>query len=352
MLVTDVSYLGSQPWPFPRSLMVGLRRQGRSRRRRCCPGRARSNPRSGSTGRRSGSCSAAPTTAGSRRRRHRRRRRDDAARPGVDRPPDDPGLGRERLSRDSGVGPSDKRRPRVCRLRRTRVRACGGDGGPVGRARRRAARGGAGALRAGLRAGRRRHREDPHHHPSDRASGRPPARTRSSEILAVTFTTRAAGEMRVRLRSLGVAGVQARTFHSAALKQLRYFWPRSVGGALWPVLEHKLRLVAIAARRANAGTDAATLRDLASEIEWAKATLAGPDGLPGRGRQAPAGHPAAAPRPSPRSSRSTSRSRTRPSSWTSTICCCTPARSWRTTRRSPASSVPGTGVSWSTSTRT
>ncbi len=97
-----------------------------------------------------------------------------------------------------------------------------------------------------------------------------------SEILAVTFTTRAAGEMRVRLRSLGVPGVQARTFHSAALKQLRYFWPRSVGGALWPVLEHKLRLVAIAARRANAGTDAATLRDLASEIEWAKATLAGP----------------------------------------------------------------------------
>ncbi len=98
----------------------------------------------------------------------------------------------------------------------------------------------------------------------------------SSEVLAVTFTTRAAGEMRVRLRSLGVGGVQARTFHSAALKQLRYFWPRSVGGQLWPVLEHKLRLVAIAARRANAGTDAATLRDLAGEIEWSKASLAGP----------------------------------------------------------------------------
>ena len=98
----------------------------------------------------------------------------------------------------------------------------------------------------------------------------------SSEVLAVTFTTRAAGEMRVRLRSLGVPAVQARTFHSAALKQLKYFWPRSVGGPLWPVLEHKLRLVAIAARRANAGTDAATLRDLASEIEWSKATLAGP----------------------------------------------------------------------------
>jgi DNA helicase-2/ATP-dependent DNA helicase PcrA len=98
-----------------------------------------------------------------------------------------------------------------------------------------------------------------------------------SEILAVTFTTRAAGEMRLRLRSLGVPGVQARTFHSAALKQLKYFWPRAVGGQLWPVLEHKLRLVAMAAKRAGAGTDAATLRDLASEIEWAKASLIGPD---------------------------------------------------------------------------
>ena len=99
-----------------------------------------------------------------------------------------------------------------------------------------------------------------------------------SEILAVTFTTRAAGEMRLRLRSLGVPGVQARTFHSAALKQLRYFWPKAVGGGLWPVVEHKLRLVALASRKAGAGTDAATLRDLASEIEWAKASLIGPDG--------------------------------------------------------------------------
>ena len=98
-----------------------------------------------------------------------------------------------------------------------------------------------------------------------------------SEILAVTFTTRAAGEMRLRLRGLGVPGVQARTFHSAALRQLRYFWPKAVGGTLWPVVEHKLRLVALAAKRAGAGTDAATLRDLAGEIEWAKASLIRPD---------------------------------------------------------------------------
>ena len=99
----------------------------------------------------------------------------------------------------------------------------------------------------------------------------------ASEVLAVTFTTRAAGEMRIRLRALGVPTIQARTFHSAALRQLRYFWPKAVGGAPWPVLEGKLRLVALAARRANAGTDAATLRDLASEIEWAKACLIGPE---------------------------------------------------------------------------
>ncbi len=105
------------------------------------------------------------------------------------------------------------------------------------------------------------------------ASGRYPV----GEILAVTFTTRAAGEMRLRLRSLGVPGVQARTFHSAALRQLRFFWPRSVGGDLWPVLEHKVRLVAAASRRAGAGTDTPTLRDLASEIEWAKACLIAPD---------------------------------------------------------------------------
>ena len=51
-------------------------------------------------------------------------------------------------------------------------------------------------------------------------------------VLAVTFTARAAGEMRTRLRDLGAAGVQARTFHAAALRQLRYFWPRHVGGEL------------------------------------------------------------------------------------------------------------------------
>ena len=100
------------------------------------------------------------------------------------------------------------------------------------------------------------------------------------QVLAVTFTARAAGEMRTRLRVLGVSGVQARTFHAAALRQLRYFWPQVVGGEQWQLLEGKLRIVGQAAARARAGTDAASLRDLAGEIEWAKASLVTPGDYP------------------------------------------------------------------------
>jgi DNA helicase-2/ATP-dependent DNA helicase PcrA len=89
----------------------------------------------------------------------------------------------------------------------------------------------------------------------------------------VTFTARAAGELRTRLRDLAVGGVQARTFHAAALRQLRYFWPRVVGDDPWPLLEHKLRLVGQAAQRAGVGIGADDLRDVAGEIEWAKASL-------------------------------------------------------------------------------
>jgi DNA helicase II / ATP-dependent DNA helicase PcrA len=103
-------------------------------------------------------------------------------------------------------------------------------------------------------------------------------------VLAVTFTTRAAGELRGRLRQLGglVPGtgleqVQARTFHSAALRQLTHFWPTTVGGPAPQVIESKIGLVAEAARRIRLRLGLTELRDAAAEIEWAKVTQVRPE---------------------------------------------------------------------------
>ena len=97
------------------------------------------------------------------------------------------------------------------------------------------------------------------------------------QVLAVTFTARAAAEMRTRLRDLGVGGVQARTFHAAALRQLQYFWPHAVGGPLPGLLDHKAQVIAESARRLRLTTDRAAIRDLAAEIEWAKVSMLTPD---------------------------------------------------------------------------
>ncbi|WP_253280606.1 ATP-dependent helicase [Arcanobacterium phocae] len=96
-------------------------------------------------------------------------------------------------------------------------------------------------------------------------------------ILAVTFTTKAASEMRTRLRDLGVRPVNARTFHSAALSQLRYFWPQAIGGHVPEIKESKLALVSGAAASLGFDTNKPAIRDFAAEIEWSKVTLCPPE---------------------------------------------------------------------------
>ena len=100
----------------------------------------------------------------------------------------------------------------------------------------------------------------------------------AAQVLAVTFTSRAAGEMRSRLRAMDVAGVQALTFHAAARRQLQYFWPRVVGSTGWQLLDSKFAVVAQAANRAKLQVSTDDVRDLAGEIEWAKASLISPEG--------------------------------------------------------------------------
>ncbi len=101
------------------------------------------------------------------------------------------------------------------------------------------------------------------------------------KVLALTFTARAAGEMRTRLRALGFPTVAARTIHSAALKQLLYFWPGVFGGRTPNLLTTKTGFITEAIDRAGlTGTIASTsrelLRDVASEIEWAKVSMIAP----------------------------------------------------------------------------
>ncbi|MEU1258260.1 ATP-dependent DNA helicase UvrD2 [Streptomyces chartreusis] len=112
-----------------------------------------------------------------------------------------------------------------------------------------------------------------------------------SSVLAVTFTNRAAGEMRGRLRQLGAAGVQARTFHSAALRQLQYFWPKAIGGSMPRLVDRKIQLVADAAAACRIRLDRNELRDVTAEIEWSKVTQTVPaDYAPAAakaGREAP-----------------------------------------------------------------
>ena len=103
--------------------------------------------------------------------------------------------------------------------------------------------------------------------------------TDPTKVLALTFTARADGEMRARLRVLGIANVAARTFHSAALKQLLYFWPYAFGGQFPKLLTTKSGFIGQAITRAELAIPAQvnSLREIAGEIEWAKVLEISPD---------------------------------------------------------------------------
>lgn len=101
-------------------------------------------------------------------------------------------------------------------------------------------------------------------------------------VLAITFTSRAAGEMRTRLRTLGFPGVNARTIHSAALKQLLYFWSSVFTGPTPELLTSKTPFINSAVERAGIKLPVNTrdvLRDIATEIEWAKVNQIAPEDL-------------------------------------------------------------------------
>lgn len=108
-------------------------------------------------------------------------------------------------------------------------------------------------------------------------------------VMAVTFTTKAAGEMRGRLRALGVEGVAARTFHATALAQLNFFWPQLAGDVAPAIIDNKVRVLGQAADGLGLRLDAPTLRDVAGRIEARKVRMISidrdaaehPTGLPG-----------------------------------------------------------------------
>ncbi len=111
-------------------------------------------------------------------------------------------------------------------------------------------------------------------------------RLNPAHVLALTFTVRAAGEMRGRLRQLGTGQVRASTFHAAALRQLNYFWPRVVGGRPPQLIDSKAALVREAAKQAGVRLDSPGVADAAAEIEWAKSLQVRPDGYPAAARAA------------------------------------------------------------------
>ena len=170
-------------------------------------------------------------------------------------------------------------------------------------------------------------------------------------VLALTFTRKAAAELRGRLAALGLPEpATAGTFHAIALAELRRL-AADRGRPAPVVVASKARLLAAAAGP-ELGRDRAVLAELASEIEWAQAQcLAARDYT--RLRRSPAeDEPARARRGRPRSGGATSARSSGGACSTSTISWCAAPASSRPTRTSPPPPVGVSGTSSWTSTRT
>lgn len=102
----------------------------------------------------------------------------------------------------------------------------------------------------------------------------------AQHVLALTFTAKAAGEMRSRLRGLGVPQVQARTFHSAALRQLRYFWSDFAQGPFPELMDGKFGPLRRILSELGIEPERETIRDVAAELEYAAVNLVGIDDYP------------------------------------------------------------------------
>lgn len=92
----------------------------------------------------------------------------------------------------------------------------------------------------------------------------------ANRVMALTYTNRAAGELRARLRLLGIPAVSVKTFHAAALSQLQFFWPQFAGVPAPNVLESKSSLISKAGDELRIKLDANAIREIAAEIEWRK----------------------------------------------------------------------------------
>lgn len=94
------------------------------------------------------------------------------------------------------------------------------------------------------------------------------------KVLALSFTTRAADEMALRLSAMGIRNIATRTFHSAALRQLKYFWPDAIGGQMPVIVENKFKVMNLALPETKNRN-----KEFISVIESAKTNRLDPDAL-------------------------------------------------------------------------